>query len=125
MHYRPEEEREALDALVQDVQRLAMNESRIMQRRGLLLWRLWCEVKEGDARKRLGGTAIVAFPPGIIRFDVEAVVRAGCFRKPQAIVCRTSLCGNATFRKDVGQLRLKVLNIRVHAASVVTSRAAR
>lgn len=56
LDYSADDERQALGVLVQEARRLVVNPSRIFQRRGLLLWRFWCEVEEGGEWKRVGGT---------------------------------------------------------------------
>jgi hypothetical protein len=56
LEYPPDEENEAVGVLVKEAVRLIRNRSRIIQSAGFALWRLRCEVQEGGAWKRVGGT---------------------------------------------------------------------
>jgi hypothetical protein len=56
LEYRADDAGEALGVLVQEARRLVLNPSRIVQRRGRVLWRFWCEVEEGGLWRRVGGT---------------------------------------------------------------------
>jgi len=65
--YRREDEEQALRFLLEETRRLAANRSRILQRRGLLLWRFSCEAAVGGEWQRVGGTVacsrLASVPP--------------------------------------------------------------
>ena len=56
LEYQADDERQALGVLVDEARRLVLNPSRIVQRRGRVLWRFSCEVEEGGFWRRVGGT---------------------------------------------------------------------
>ncbi len=70
--YREEDEQKASAVLAEELKRLIRHPSRIVRSAGFLLWRFQCEVEEGGAWKRVGGTIacprLPFLPPLAFRF---------------------------------------------------------